>query len=130
MCRKHTIALFVGGCMCAVVVIWPVIYAYLHPEQDDRRQAEALLGIAKVDEAVIDFDARQGSYPVSLKQLVVPGRWTSSSLAAKDLNDPWGGTIRYDPTTLDPQTGRPRIYALSPDGVEICNFTLPIGDPD
>jgi len=130
MSRKHTTALFVGGCMFGFVVVWTVIHGYLHPLQEDQRAAIAHFDVAKVDKAVIDFNARHGSYPVSLKQLVVPVRGTSAFLAAEDLDDPWGGTIRYDPTTLDPRTGKPRIVALSPDGVEICNWIPPIGDPD
>ncbi|HEX5272406.1 MAG TPA: hypothetical protein VFW33_18040, partial [Gemmataceae bacterium] len=58
----------------------------------------------------------------SLKELTLPEDDKRAPLDAMGIVDPWGGTFRYDPSNCQPETGRPRISTVTPDGTELSNW--------
>jgi hypothetical protein len=78
--------------------------------------------IATIENYVQDYKNRHGEYPPSLAVLTVPEDGKAApDLEQRDLMDDWGTPIRYDPKVIGP-SGKPKIFAVTPEGDEICNW--------
>jgi hypothetical protein len=78
--------------------------------------------IATIEKYVQDHKNRHGDYPPSLAVLTVSEDGKAApDLEQSDLLDDWGAPIRYDPHVLGP-SGRPKIFAVTPEGDEIANW--------
>jgi hypothetical protein len=86
------------------------------------KEAEARFSIQFIEDAVAAYKATHGEYPPSLEVLIVPENGKPAPLEDRDLNDFWGGKFRYDLSDRHPQTGRPKIFTVSPKGQEISNW--------
>jgi general secretion pathway protein G len=96
-----------------------VLFKYL----DESKENIARLGISKIDEAVGMYKVgHNGNYPQSLRDLTVPESGHPAALEDKDLIDPWGNEFQYSPQQTHPQSGRPRIHTVAPNGNEIANW--------
>jgi hypothetical protein len=120
MSRNDRIALFLESCF-GFLVFWAVVYDFLH-NPGYPKEAAARLGIARVEGALAAYQATHGECPPSLRVLIVPENGKAAPLEDKELLDPWGGPFRYDPSNRHPQTGRPRIFTVSPQGDKISNW--------
>ncbi len=91
--------------------------------QRERRLEAARLGIANLENALVAHRLANGEWPATLEALCLPTpEGKPALLDAKQLLDPWGEPYQYEPQNLSPTTGKPRIYALEPDGTPIANW--------
>src|SRR5690349_19374265 len=121
MSRNDRIALFLG-CAFGLVVFWTVVYDYLFNPGCCSKESAARIGVSDIEHAVVTYKNAHGDYPPSLKELIVPESGKPALLDVLDLNDPWGRAFRYDTSQCHPQTGRPKIFTVSPDGQTISNW--------
>jgi hypothetical protein len=87
-----------------------------------QKEATAHLQTQKLADACSAYKDKHGEYPPSLEVLTVPESGKVAPLEDKDLLDPWGGKFHYDLSNRDRQTGRPKIFTVSPEGQEISNW--------
>ena len=121
MSRKQTFAIVAAGCLCGYVVFWAVARDRLF-QLGRPRENVASQQIHRIDTAVHYYNVSSGAYPASLNLLTVPVKGAAPLLDPDDLQDPWGAAFRYNPTECNPQTGKPRIFTVSPQGVELSNW--------
>lgn len=118
MSRTSKVVLILGG-LFGTLLFWIVI----HPHIDgDTKEAAAKFKISTIERAVVLYKTSHGDFPQSLKDLTLSEDGKKAPLEDSDLLDPWGGTIRYDPSNCHPQTGKPRISTVTPEGDEISNW--------
>jgi hypothetical protein len=121
MSRKQTIAVLAAGGLCGLVLSGSAVYGLLIVVERSA-EADARLGIAKIQTAVVAYHTKHGEYPPNLKVFTEIEGSASAYLLDKDLIDPWGKPYRYEPTNCHPVTGRPKISTTTPKGVEISNW--------
>jgi hypothetical protein len=93
------------------------------------RRARVRIDLRNLTTAVEAHKVRHGAFPASLKDLTKGKKGEKPLLEPKALRDPWGRPYVYDPSQLDPVTGRPLIYSEGPPprnpSGRISNWTAP-----
>jgi general secretion pathway protein G len=97
-----------------------VVYIkYLDKAKEDAARTQ----VHVLDEAVQAHKVQSGGdYPQTLRELTQPQDGHPAALQETALRDPWGNEYKYEPQNRD-ATGRPHIYATTPGGQTIDNFS-------
>ena len=87
------------------------------PEERQRRRCEqARMEIKLLETAADAYFVQHGQYPDRLEILCRPDeKGNPPHLEVKALIDPWTRPYVYEPQTLHPATGRPKIYSRGPN---------------
>jgi len=92
----------------------PIYLNYLANARIDRAKVD----VKNLATAVEAFQARNGSPPASLQALTQadPNTGEKASLEVQALTDPWGRAYHYDPSDIDTNTGKIRVWSEGPPG--------------
>jgi len=90
----------------------PIYLNYLENAKVDRCKAD----VKALTQAVQAYNTRYGDYPQSLEVLTTrnPQDGSKATLSRESLLDPWNRPYVYEPHTIHPDTGVPRIYSQGP----------------
>jgi general secretion pathway protein G len=106
----------------AIIVMLAGVAAYSYTRYlEQARENTAKLQITHLQEAVMEYNTSNGSFPASLEELTAASEGKPAALEQKDLLDPWGKQYSYEPNNVSP-TGKPRIATQSPGGTPIANW--------
>ena len=76
----------------------------------DYRDKRVVFDIKTLDQAVTQYYLSHNRFPATLGELA---KENCALIPKRTLIDPWGNSYVYDPTVLDPKTGRPVISSIS-----------------
>jgi hypothetical protein len=97
----------------------PRVFKYLA----EARVGRAKAGIRILSKAVEAFKTKQGKYPERLKDLE-SGEYIENG-SQNPLIDPWGNEYQYDPKGKRNGGKKPDVWTITPEGVEIDNWSEP-----
>jgi len=92
-----------------------VIYLRILEEQ---RVETAKLNISSIEKVVETYKVKNHEYPATLEVLTQPQDGLPAYIEEKVLIDPWNHEYIYEPTNLNPVTGKPHIYTTNPNNNE------------
>ncbi len=87
--------------------------------------------IKTLDTAVTTYHTNRKRWPEYLQMLTQRDPIDNSPglLSEESLIDPWGSVYGYDPSDLNPVTGKPRIWSNGPpDGIPFDNWHMDMID--
>jgi general secretion pathway protein G len=84
---------------------------------EDAKMGRAKLDVKSIEIAVMKYNMDKGHFPQTLEELAqIQPDGSMAYLDESALNDPWGQRWDYNPSSVNPKNGKPRIGTQGPQG--------------
>jgi general secretion pathway protein G len=89
---------------------------------EDARVDKARIDIKTIEASVERYKVKMREFPPTLETMAQPSENMPAYIEESLLVDPWGHPYTYEPETLNPNTGKPKIFTTAPNGETIANW--------